>query len=489
MISDETIVQSMPNDSTDVLNNPTLSSFNLEGKNKMNMAVSHSNNFTFSIGNLPEASTSTDLWISKNDLCVSDPILDPYEVLPDFLLNGRHDILKTVTKFVNGFNPFTLGVNPCRFVPILEARGGTDKDAQGHRKDSLPIANALASQNCQTCIFQYLEEDQQYENNAADINDALGRFLGMTSHGVIVRINPGTLSVTTQNKVDSLLRDLDSKGIKIMNHPDVNRKLGAKDALVKIKNMNCGLADTEVYYDAESFKEGFRKSIAFKPRVIKQNRGSQGEGIWICKLKDENAYNKRYGESTAPLDTDLILVEANDNHVEHHTVGEFLEWCINGRTEQSGQWFSSGSGKYFEGGVDSGAMLVDQRFLPRIVEGEIRCLMVGSELIEIVHKKPKAGGVSATLQSGATYTKYTPDDVKFKTLVSNFKKDLPNLMAAFGFSNQPLPLIWSADYILGDGDDEFYLGEMNCTCVGVTQQLDKVDRIATVAIKTTFPSI
>lgn len=72
-------------------------------------------------------------------------------------------------------------------------------------------------------------------------------------------------------------------------------------------------------------------------------------------------------------------MEANDNHVEHHTVEEFLEWCINGRSESSGEWHSTGKGKYFDGGIEANAMLVDQRFLPRIVEGEVRCLMVGSE--------------------------------------------------------------------------------------------------------------
>jgi len=257
-------------------------------------------------------------------------------------------------------------------------------------------------------------------------------------------------------------------------------------ALVKIKQMKSGLIDTEVYYDPDSFKMGFRKSIAFQPRVIKQNRGSQGEGIWICKLKDETAYNSYYGESIVSLDTELILLEANDNHMEHHTVEEFLEWCVNGRTNQSGKWTSVGDGQYFDGGVEAGAMLVDQRFLPRIVEGEVRCLMVGSELIEIVHKKPKEGGLSATLKSGAIYTKYAPEDPKFKSLVKNFKEDVPKLMSAFGFENQPLPLVWTADYILGDEEDHFVIGEINCSCVGVTQQLDKVDVLARVATETVF---
>lgn len=239
-----------------------------------------------------------------------------------------------------------------------------------------------------------------------------------------------------------------------------------------------------MYYEPNSFHEGFRKSIAFRPRVIKQNRGSQGEGIWICKLKDESKYCKEYGDSIVSLDTELVLMEANDNHIEYHTVEEFLEFCVYGRTDKAGHWASLGNGQYFEGGYEAGAMLVDQRFLPRIVEGEIRCLMIGQELIQVVQKVPKEGGLSATLQSGAIYTTYSPDDPKFSVLIDNFKADLPSIMSCFGLDGEALPLLWTADYIYGDTDEELYVGEFNCSCVGITQQLDKSATVARVALLT-----
>ncbi|CAE7253420.1 unnamed protein product, partial [Symbiodinium necroappetens] len=37
------------------------------------------------------------------------------------------------------------------------------------------------------------------------------------------------------------------------------------------------------YYTANAFATGFKKSLAFQLRGIKQNRGSSGEGIWITK--------------------------------------------------------------------------------------------------------------------------------------------------------------------------------------------------------------
>ena len=253
--------------------------------------------------------------------------------------------------------------------------------------------------------------------------------------------------------------------------------------------MKSGLDDTEVYYTPESFQVGFRKSIAYRPRVVKQNRGSQGEGIWIVKLQDESQYCDDSDNFCPPvaLDTKLVLMEAWDNHVEYHTVQEFLEFCINGRTETSGIWESTGRGLYFEGGVEAGSMMVDMRFLPRITEGEVRCLFVGSELVEIVHKKPKDGGLSATLASGATYTKYSPDDERFANLVDHLKQDIPRIMDSFGMADHPLPLLWTADYIYGDNDDELYVGEINCSCPGITQQLEIVSFIAKVALETVFP--
>uniref|UniRef100_A0A6U2PK73 DUF6815 domain-containing protein n=1 Tax=Leptocylindrus danicus TaxID=163516 RepID=A0A6U2PK73_9STRA len=401
------------------------------------------------------------------------------------------------------------------FIPILEAAGGTDKNEHGHRRDSAAIQNAIEEAGSKSVIVQFHEEqavvsnanesdDTEEEvsrrnNQARAHNDALRSMLlgrdeatgEMHVSGLVLRNNPGTLSSYTQAKLDAMVIELDQLGVKVMSHPEVQKKMGAKDSLCKIRHLRCGLEDTDVYYDADSFRAGFRKSIAFRPRVIKQNRGSQGEGIWICKLKDEASYCDNFGDAIADLDTKLVLMEANDNHVEEHTVAEFLEFCVNGRTEVSGEWHSSGDGKYLEGGIEKGAMLVDQRFLPRIVEGEVRCDMVGDKLVELIHKKPKAGGLSATLQSGAVYTKYPPDAPEFENLVANFKLDLPRIMEAFGISDQPLPLLWTADYIFGekdeDGKDTFHVGEFNCSCVGITQQLHLAELVGETAFRFCFP--
>jgi len=249
---------------------------------------------------------------------------------------------------------------------------------------------------------------------------------------------------------------------------------GAKDALTKIKDMDFGLPDTLGYYSPEEIKEGFPKTIAFQKRVVKQNRGSAGEGIWIIDLKEGN-YCKEFGERAAGMDEMLVCTEANDNHVEEHTVAEFIEWCENGRTDKSGEWTSKGTGKYFEGGREAGGQMVDQRFCPRIAEGEARFVMIGRSLYRVEHYV-YIGGVG-----GETKTTIYPagDDLPdtealpLKTIQKNLEEDLEKYILALGLSEKDIPLLWAADFIpVDDHKKPMVIGEFNCSCLGLAGFLD-----------------
>merc|ERR1719168_171552 len=296
---------------------------------------------------------------------------------------------------------------------------------------------------------------------------------------IIVRCNPGQIKADggDQGKFDDGMRGLRKLGIQVWPSPDVMEFMGAKDALCKIANLEIGLEDTLAYYDAASFSAGFKKTMAFQPRVIKQNRGSSGEGIWIIKLKSGD-YCKTFGERSCSDDEVLDLMEANDNHSETHTVGEFIEFCVSGRTSKSGEWTSKGVGKYLEGGKAAGGQLVDQRFCPRIVEGELRYNMVGDALVGIIHKKPKEGGISAVGGTGSVYTYYGPKEKKFANLTKNFLElDLAKIMPALGLDSEPIPLWWTSDFINSSPpgtaakDEKWIVGEFNCSCVGISKCL------------------
>merc|ERR1711918_128255 len=143
-----------------------------------------------------------------------------------------------------------------------------------------------------------------------------------------------------------------------------------------------------------------------------------------------------------------------------------------------GKWTSKGTGKYLEGGKEAGGQLVDQRFCPRIVEGELRYNLVGPELVGIIHKKPKEGGISAVSGTGSVYTFYGPEEPLFMNLTTNFiEKDMPKVMPALGLATEPLPLWWTSDFINASPPgtptekEKWIVGEFNCSCVGISKCL------------------
>jgi hypothetical protein len=329
-----------------------------------------------------------------------------------------------------------------RRVVFFEAEGGSDKWLDGHRRDTQPIVFALKARGWDAEIIFYRDEwKERIIEYCADRFDAY-----------ISRVNPGNLAYGESEYFD-MLRELSDKHDMLgMAHPDAMISFGAKDALVKLRHTSMVPDDTYAYYTMEEFTGNFPTSLSLGERVLKQNRGSTGTGIWRVSLADERTFEKG---TAVPLDAKVKCTEAVDNHVEFHTLGDFMNFC-----EQ-----------YIVG--DNG-MLVDMQFLPRIKEGEIRILMVGSKPIFVVHKKPAEGedSFSATLFSGAKYTYDSPD--KWEDLVSIFLSELPSICGTLG--RDDIPLIWTADFILDtdeSGEDKYILGEINCSCVGFTSHLEE----------------
>jgi len=338
-----------------------------------------------------------------------------------------------------------------------QTNGGSDKLTNGNRYDSIPLANGIIASGCSCQLVNYLPEEHD------KFFEVLANF-----DGALVRCNPGHINAAggDQKKFDDAIMEFGAKK-PVWPRPDVMLKMGAKDALCWIKDMDFGLPDTLGYYEPEEMAAGFRKTIAFQPRVVKQNRGSVGEGIWIVKLKEGN-YCSSYGERECDDSEMLILMEATDNHIEEHTVAEFVEFCCNGRTEKSGEWKSIGTGSYYKGGRAAGGQMVDQRYLPRISEGEARFLMVGTELyrVEHYHFPNGVGGDTIT-------TLYEPDEPKYQANRKQLETQIPDMMAALGLDMGALPLIWAADFIpIDDHKAPFIIGEFNCSCLGIAGFLE-----------------
>ena len=97
-------------------------------------------------------------------------------------------------------------------------------------------------------------------------------------------------------------------------------------------------------------------------------------------------------------------------------------------------------------------------------------LMVKDALFQIIHKKPAEGGFSAV--GGINIpTFFKPDAPEYADLKAKFiDHDIPLLMDALDLGDQPLPLIWTGDFIPADGPTPgstvYIVGEFNCSCVG-----------------------
>lgn len=332
-----------------------------------------------------------------------------------------------------------------KHVVFFEVRGGSDKGTDGYRADTMPMVNSLKNRGWEAEIIFYSDDKKQEIFN----------YVVNTADAYVSRVNPGNL--VDESNYFEMLRNLCDHGVKGMSHPDVMVGYGAKDVLVKLNDTSLVPTDTYAYYNILEFKGTFPKSLANGERVLKQNRGSTGEGIWRVQLLDQDALDE-FGH--VKLDAKIKCTEAKDNHIEEHLLGDFMEFC-----EQ-----------YI---VGENGMLVDMPFLPRIKEGEIRVIMINDKPVNVVHKKPQDSedAFSATLFSGAQYRYDKPED--WNDLVTQFLNNLPLIIDKLG--GYDLPLIWTADFILDtdeNGNDKYVLGEMNCSCVGFTSHLELSEIIA-----------
>lgn len=330
-------------------------------------------------------------------------------------------------------------------VIIFEAQGGSDKGPYGYRPDSMPIVKSLRERNWTAEIIFYKDENR----------GEIYRYACEFASAYISRINPGNLGDETG--YFQMLRELVAGGVQGLPHPDAMTAYGAKNALTKLTDTDLVPKDTFAYYDFQTFKDTFRKTLLSGCRVLKQNRGSTGEGIWRVEL-DKGV--KPDADGLVPLDAKVRCTEARDNHVEEHSFDQFVDRCA----------------IYLDG---PGGMIVDMPFMPRIKEGEVRVLMLRRTPVYVVHKKPAAtkDAFSATLFSGAQYTYQKPDE--WPDLVAMVEKNLDGMIERLG--GYAIPLLWTADFMLDDGpdgNDTYVLGEINASCVGFTTHLELAEQVA-----------
>ena len=332
-------------------------------------------------------------------------------------------------------------------VFIIEYAKGSDKGFDGFRPDSKPILNAIEE------VAGFKTEIVFYRpNKKYDLLD----YLKENAHAVISRINPGNLKGV--DEYFQFLKALSNSGVQIHTHPDVMINLDFKDILAKLKGTKLGDDETYFYHTYTDFVRKFPKDLSKHDiRVLKTNYGSTGEGVYLVSRKDDGS---------------IFTVEAvNNEKFYYDNIQEFLE-KFEVKFDQDDE-----NAAYFQGK----AGFVGCRYLERIAEGEIRVLLVNDKAVSVVHKKPQEGEFSATLFSGAKYKYESPDEPKWKDVVKLTKDGLKELKPYL--KGQSYPLLWTMDYILDynkDGSDKYVLSEINCSCVGITTELQYAQDVAKV---------
>jgi hypothetical protein len=264
--------------------------------------------------------------------------------------------------------------------------------------------------------------------------------------GVLVWVDP-IHGGKTRTMLDPMLRDVAAAGPWVSAHPGVILKMGVKEVLYRTKHLGWG-TDTHLYRTPADFSTAFPPRLqSAGPRVLKQNRGNGGQGVWKVELISEAS-----GEPSV-----VRVVHALRGSVpEDMPLAEFMAGCQ----------------AYFA----SGGCVVDQPFQPRLPDGMIRCYMgadkvvgFGHQFIKALIPPPPEGPDSPAAQPGPRIM-HGPDAEQFQALRTKMEAEwTPQMMQVLGIDAASLPIVWDADFLYGlrtaSGEDTYVLCEINVSSV------------------------
>ena len=145
-------------------------------------------------------------------------------------------------------------------IVFFEVEGGSDKGPDGHRKDTMPMVEALKAKGWNAEVVYYSDEK----------SDEIFNTVKEKYDGYVSRVNPGNIPGGEANYFN-MLRNLAEAGVHGFPHPEAMMGFGAKDSLVKLADTDLVPNDTYAYYDMDTFRENFPKSLSYGERVLKQN--------------------------------------------------------------------------------------------------------------------------------------------------------------------------------------------------------------------------
>jgi hypothetical protein len=321
-----------------------------------------------------------------------------------------------------------------RIAILWRGDAAARQEATPHNNRFVRVFEALEASGIEACPVVY---DESF---ADAVRDQL-----LTMDGVLVWVDP-IHQGKTRAALDPLLCEVAAKRPMkrtwVSAHPDVILKMGVKEVLYRTCHLGWG-ADTHCYATADAFRAEFPLRLRTAgPRVLKQNRGNGGQGVWKV-------------EALPNTDTTVRVLHAlRSSQPEEMPLEAFMAHC-----EPYFGW---------------GGCIIDQAFQPRLPEGMIRCYVSGSkvagfghQLIKALIPPPPEGPDAPEAQPGPRIM-HGPDAPQFRTLRRLMENEwIPQLMATLVIDEASLPVIWDADFLYGprdaDGADTYVLCEINAS--------------------------
>jgi Domain of unknown function (DUF6815) len=264
--------------------------------------------------------------------------------------------------------------------------------------------------------------------------------------GVLVWVDPLS-DGQNRMQLDAMLRDVASRGVWVSAHPDVILKMGVKEVLHRTRHLGWG-TDTHLYRAAQAFREEFpSRLLSAGPRVLKQNRGNGGQGVWKVELTSPTASEGA---------TVRVLQAARGSMPEDTSLADFMRRCE----------------AYFA----AEGCIVDQPFQPRLPDGMIRCYMSADRVVGFGHQLVKAliapppEGPDSELARPGPRIMHPAAAAAFQTLRTRMELEwTPQMMQLLDINAESLPIIWDADFLYGprtaSGEDTYVLCEINVSSV------------------------
>ena len=254
--------------------------------------------------------------------------------------------------------------------------------------------------------------------------------------GVLVWVNPVEQGLD-RSRLDPLLREVAHAGVWVSAHPDVIGRMATKQVLVDTRTIGWG-TDTRIYRSTRELGDQLRARLGNgAARVLKQQRGMGGHGVWKVELE-------------TPDDDPWVLVQeaARSGVQERLRLTEFVDRCE----------------PYFA----NDGLMVEQPFQQRIGEGMIRVYLTHNEVVGFAHQypaglRPESAGEPPP---GKTFKLASAEEHReLRTLMES--EWLPELQRLLDLDAHALPVIWDADFLYGPttpaGGDTFVLCEINAS--------------------------